>query len=83
MGLGKAGTKEANKFLICQQVELRRSVLLSHPEPLELDDDSFADRPVRLLASLLDWLTRSCINTLTQWDHFSQCITRTDANTHF
>ena len=49
MGLGKAGTKEANKLLICEQVKLRRSVLLSHPEPLELDDDSFADGPVREL----------------------------------
>ena len=49
MGLGKAGTKEANKLLICEQVELRRSVLLSHPEPLELDDASFADGPVREL----------------------------------
>ena len=29
--------------------ELRRSVLMGHPEPLELDDDSFADGPVREL----------------------------------
>ena len=43
MGLGKAGTKEANKLLICEQVEKRRGVLTSNPEPLEVDDDSFAD----------------------------------------
>ena len=46
MGLGKAGTKEANKLLICEQVEQRRNVLTSNPEPFELDDDSFADEPL-------------------------------------
>ena len=45
MGLGKAGTKEANKLLICEQVEQRRNVLTSNPEPCELDEDSFADEP--------------------------------------
>ena len=43
-GLGKAGTKEANKVLIFEEVEKRRGASVDEkPQTIDIEDDSFAD----------------------------------------
>ena len=65
MGLGKAGTTEANKLLICEQVEQRRNVLASYLNPFLLADDSFANEPLRHLPSIPDMqISTNCMLTI-------------------
>ena len=43
IGMGKAGTKEANKTLIYEQVQQRRAAIAEQAHDIDVDDDSFAD----------------------------------------
>ena len=58
MGFGKAGTKEANKVLICEQVEKRRS----QSGVSQLEDDSFAVPPAVSKKQKFDSMMKSDVH---------------------